>query len=132
MTNRLSSGLSLLISIVTVLVTGAVAQKETVLHSFGHGKDGRESGSAPGACLTIDGYGNLYGTTEMGGSHGYGTVFELQPKSGGGWTEKIILNFGYRNGAYPSGVIIDSAGRLYGTTSDGGANPSGLAFEVVP
>jgi uncharacterized repeat protein (TIGR03803 family) len=134
LTNRLSSGLSLLISIVTVLVTGAVAQKETVLHSFGHGKDGRESGSAPGACLTIDGYGNLYGTTEMGGSHGYGTVFELQPKSGGGWTEKILHNFNNdADGGYPlGGLVLDSAGNLYGTTGGGGASMAGVVFELQP
>src|SRR5580700_5049810 len=63
----------------------------SVLHSFGSGTDGAE----PYAGLTFDASGNLYGTTEYGGSgtcsiggaEGCGTVFELSPKAGGGWTE---------------------------------------------
>jgi uncharacterized repeat protein (TIGR03803 family) len=46
---------------------------ETVVHSFGDGSDG----SSPEAGLVMDGSGNFYGTTNAGGTHGYGTVFEI-------------------------------------------------------
>ena len=73
---------------------------EQVLHSFGNGTDA----SAPFAGLTFDTAGNLYGTTEVGGTsggcapYGCGTVFELTPAAGGTWTEKVLYNFGGRHG----------------------------------
>ena len=49
--------------------------KQTILHSFLGKKDGAFSYGS----LTIDGSGNLYGTTYGGGAHGWGTVFEIKP-----------------------------------------------------
>ncbi len=52
--------------------------KETVLHSF----KGKPDGSSPVEGLTLDGKGNLFGTTSAGGTganSGYGTVFEVTP-----------------------------------------------------
>jgi uncharacterized repeat protein (TIGR03803 family) len=51
------------------------AQLETVLHNFGNGADGQH----PTAGLIFDSAGNLYGTTEFGGIHGAGTIFEIKP-----------------------------------------------------
>jgi uncharacterized repeat protein (TIGR03803 family) len=48
---------------------------EKVLHTFGEGKDGVN----PVGGLIFDSTGNLYGTTENGGSTGNGTVFEITP-----------------------------------------------------
>jgi uncharacterized repeat protein (TIGR03803 family) len=65
---------------------------------------------------------------------GCGTLFELTPKTGGGWTEKILHNFSnsVNDGARPSAsVIFDSAGNLYGTTFGGGASNGGTAFEIT-
>jgi hypothetical protein len=60
-------------------------------------------------------------------------VFELSPTVGGGWTEKVLHNFG--NGGDGVGtvgnLIFDSAGNLYGTTSGGGTYGDGTAFELV-
>ena len=50
-------------------------------------------GRFPEAGLIIDSKGNLYGTTGGGGADGGGMVFELTPKAGGGWTEKVLHNF---------------------------------------
>ncbi|MGB8889401.1 MAG: choice-of-anchor tandem repeat GloVer-containing protein [Candidatus Korobacteraceae bacterium] len=119
---------------------GGGGWSETVLHSFGNGEDG----IYPVAGLIFDAAGNLYGTTEEGGIGrecpygGCGTVFELTPTEGGGWTEKNLHNFGVeeRDGTYPSaGLIFDAAGNLYGTTGIGGAYCSigcGTVFELTP
>jgi uncharacterized repeat protein (TIGR03803 family) len=113
---------------------------EKVLHSF-TGKDGY----APGAGLSFDAAGNLYGTTTGGGAGcggtGCGTVFELTPRSDGNWTERVLHSFGVgEDGSNPyAGVIFDAAGNLYGTTVNGGTSGSGCGgfgcgtvFELTP
>ena len=54
-----------------------------------------------------------------GGTYVDGTVFELSPTGGGGWTETVLHSFGNgTDGSYPYGsLIFDAAGNLYGTTS---------------
>ncbi|MGB8885888.1 MAG: choice-of-anchor tandem repeat GloVer-containing protein [Candidatus Korobacteraceae bacterium] len=103
---------------------------ETVLHSFNSPGDGYY----PYAGLTFDSHGNLYGTTSQGGIHGFGTVFELTPRQGGGWTETVLHSFGNnQDGWYPdAGLIVDGAGNLYGTTSQGGIHSLGAVFELMP
>jgi uncharacterized repeat protein (TIGR03803 family) len=111
--------------------SGKGAWTETILHSFANnGTDGYR----PYASLVMDGDGNLYGTTNEGGSYGWGAVFELAPQEGGGWTETILHSFNRNgtDGTYPyAGLILDGAGDLYGTTSSGGANGVGTVFELV-
>jgi uncharacterized repeat protein (TIGR03803 family) len=89
---------------------------ETVLHSFTGGKDGKN----PSGPVMLDSEGNLYGTTQGGGTNGYGVVFELK-HVGDGWQEKVLHNFrGGSDGQFPlAGVIRDKAGNLYGTTYNG-------------
>jgi uncharacterized repeat protein (TIGR03803 family) len=112
---------------------------ETVLHTF-TSKNG--DGGGPGASLTMDGAGNLYGTTENGGdylgdcrtSDGCGVVFELTPPSaqGGAWTETIVHSFHGIDGQIPaSGVTLDQAGNLYGTTFYGGSSKLGVVFRLT-
>jgi uncharacterized repeat protein (TIGR03803 family) len=70
-----------------------------------------------------------------GGARGFGTVFELTPKAVGGWTEKTLHSFNENgnDGSYPSaGLIFDAAGKLYGTTTGGGAYQYGTVFELSP
>jgi uncharacterized repeat protein (TIGR03803 family) len=102
---------------------------EKVLHRF-DGADGEE----PAGTLVFDASGNLYGTTYYGGAYGEGTVFELTPKAGGGWSEKLLHSFGKgTDGAQPlGGVILDAAGNLYSTTQFGGAYGYGTVFELTP
>jgi uncharacterized repeat protein (TIGR03803 family) len=99
---------------------------EKVLHSFDFGKDGYN----PRSRLTVDGNGNVYGTTRIGGPAAAGIAFELKPKSGGGWTETVLHIFGGDNDFYPSDLIFDGAGNLYGTTSNGGLG-YGAVFELM-
>src|ERR1019366_9536867 len=109
---------------------GGGSWTETVLHSFN--KNGTD-GANPYAGLIFDAVGNLYGTTEEGGTYGYGTVFELTPAAGGVWTEKVLHNFnnnGTDGGTPYAGLIFDAARNLYGTTAGGGTYYSGTVFRV--
>jgi uncharacterized repeat protein (TIGR03803 family) len=101
------------------------AGNETVLHTFG-GSDGAN----PASVLLFDSQGNLYGTTENGGSSGVcdggcGTVFELSPQNGG-WSENVLYSFcslsNCADGLTPGNgpLVRDMAGNLYGTTEFGG------------
>jgi len=91
------------------------AGTETVLYSFGATK---KDGAFPFAGLIVDEEGNFYGTTQLGGSLGLGTAFELQPSG----RETVLHQFaGAPDGAYPYGALVrDQAGNLYGTTLNGG------------
>jgi hypothetical protein len=62
---------------------------------------------------------------------GGGTVFELTPQAGGGWTEQVLYSFGKGpDGGNPyAGLIFDAAGNLYGTTAEGGTYSAGTVFE---
>jgi uncharacterized repeat protein (TIGR03803 family) len=102
---------------------------ETTLYSFGANvTDGWEPG--PNADLIMDSAGNLYGTTEYGGANGCGcgTVFKIDAAG----TETILHSFGGSpDGGEPyAGLIMDSAGNLYGTTMHGGANGGGTVFKL--
>jgi len=103
---------------------------ERVLHSF-NGNDGAN----PAAGLILVTGGNLYGTTQNGGTYSDGTVFELSPGTNGKWTERVLHSFSNngKDGTNPEGgVIVDSSGNLYGTTRSGGAHGSGTVFEITP
>ncbi len=118
--------------IVALLYISAAGQQERVLHSFNNnGKDAY----GPVAGMIFDATGNLYGTTTSGGVYFAGSVFELSPKAGGGWTEKILHSFNpnAKDGNDPlGGLVMDRAGNLYGATLFGGANNTGTVFELVP
>jgi hypothetical protein len=110
---------------------------ETVLHTFTGTPDGQYPASVN---LAFDQVGNIYGTTYRGGSYGYngGTTFELTP-SGGGYTESILHNFGSgTDGYWPyAGVVLDTAGNVYGTTVYGGTGAEcggncGTVYQLMP
>jgi uncharacterized repeat protein (TIGR03803 family) len=113
---------------------------ESVLYSFAGGTDGSFPGGSP---LFVGG--NLYGNTKYGGPANAGTIYELAPASGGGWSESVAYSFPATDGSYPFGdLVADSSGNLYGTTSGGGFNECfaygdptedvncGAVFELTP
>ncbi|SPE45673.1 conserved exported hypothetical protein [Candidatus Sulfotelmatobacter sp. SbA7] len=111
---------------------------ESVIYSF----DGDAQGSNPTG-VVFDSAGNLYGTNQYGPAPTYvGTVFELTPGQNGVWTENTLYTFpGGQDGAYPNGVVFDSAGNLFGTTVRGGnlqgpcggvGYGCGTVFELTP
>ena len=108
----------------------ATQWNEKVLLNF----NGMDGGFYPEAGLILDPEGNLYGTSSAGGTYGYGTVFELTPAQGGGWTQTVLYSFMFgRDGAYPQGgLIFDAVGNLYGTTPYGGTYGYGTVFELSP
>jgi uncharacterized repeat protein (TIGR03803 family) len=112
------------------LVNSSGTYSEKVLYSFtGSGGDG----SHPYAGLIMDASGNLYSTTETGGTSGYGTVFELV-NSSGSYSEKVLYSFtgSGGDGSDPlAGLIMDASGNLYSTTFDGGTSGCGTVFELV-
>ncbi|HEX8817653.1 MAG TPA: choice-of-anchor tandem repeat GloVer-containing protein [Terriglobales bacterium] len=112
------------------LVPAAGKWTEKVAHSFDFAN---LDGANPYGTLIADANGNLYGTTVNGGQNNSGTVFELSPKVGGGWTETILYDFQNNgtDGILPyGGLLLDSAGNLYGTTYQGGAHSDGTVFEL--
>lgn len=107
-----------------------------VIHQFKRGP-----ACAPWVGFTPDAAGALYGTTRNAskfcnpGSGDCGTVFQLTPTSGGGWTYKVIHLFsGGKGGVDPSvgGQVFDGQGNLYGATEDQGAHGYGLLFKLTP
>jgi uncharacterized repeat protein (TIGR03803 family) len=124
------------VGMVFELTPTASGWKEKVLHSFN--TDGVDGFWVTGG-LVFDAAGNLYGTTEFGGTGacsvlgGCGTVFELSPTASGEWTETILHDFQGPDGwEVHAGLAIDTAGNLYGTTANGGAYNQGTVFEVSP
>lgn len=117
-------------TIFSITTTGT----ETVLHSFGAPGDGV---FPYGGLINVKG--TLYGTTSNGGSvscgvrygdiHGCGTVFKITTSG----EESVLYSFGSSgDGKYPYAGLIDVNGKLYGTTTAGGAKDAGTVFAIAP
>jgi uncharacterized repeat protein (TIGR03803 family) len=122
--------LSVAVLTITLALAGTgSAGTYKVLHAF-NGTDGTE----PEWGVIPDSAGNLYGTTAAGGLYNKGTVYELSPTDGGGWTQAVIYAFtGAADGYQPEApLIMDANGNLFGTTLYGGANSGGVLFELSP
>jgi hypothetical protein len=119
---------------------------QTILHHFTG--EGAPDGVSPSGGVAFDKAGNLWGATVFGGAGNSstcgdadgglglcGTVFELTPNANGTvWTESTLYSFvDASTGWNPfSGVIVDAAGNLVGTTENGGIGLQGTVFEITP
>jgi len=95
---------------------------ETLLHRLG----GAE-GVSPMAGLIFDEVGQLFGTASVGGTHGGGTVFRLNPNRPGAWTLSVLHAFsGTPDGSYPTArITFDKSGNIYSTTQQSGRTGGG-------
>jgi uncharacterized repeat protein (TIGR03803 family) len=108
----------------TVFEVAAGSNALTALAAFGG-----NNGATPNGRLALDAAGNLYGTTESGGSNGYGTVFEV---ARGSASTTTLFGFSPTTGSTPTGgVALDASGNIYGTTRSGGSNGDGIVFEIA-
>ncbi len=118
---------------------------ETILHSFTG--EGTPDGENPAGGLAFDKAGNLWGATAFGGAGNSstcgdpdggvgmcGSVYELTPNADGTWTESTLYSFADASTGWNpfSGVILDQAGDLVGTTENGGSALQGTVFAVTP
>ncbi len=112
---------------------------ESVIHAFDPASG---DGGSPRAGLAWDNSGNLTGVTSLGGLphveacgvNGCGIVFQLSPPSAPGatWTENILHNFNWGQGAYPlTTPIFDANGNLYGSTYEGGLDGHGVIYRLL-
>ena len=103
---------------------------QTVIHAFTGGDDG----SGPGARVTVDQAGNVYGMAPTGGANGLGTIYKIHQAQDGTWVLKVIHTFtGGADGSTGSaGRMILRHGRLYGAATTGGTYGSGVVFELTP
>lgn len=103
---------------------------QTIIHAFTGGNDG----SGPGARLTVDRSGNVYGMAPTGGAYGLGTIYKIHQEPNRAWTFKVIHAFtgGADGGSGSAGRMILRNGRLYGAATTGGTYGSGIVFEITP
>ena len=104
---------------------------ETLVHTFSLDEGGWQPASEP----IFDQTGNIYGTASDS-EGGFGTVYKLT-SSGGSWTESVLYTYhGGSDGQYPSGLVFDGSGNLYGTTEGSLCEPPpyyacGTVFELT-
>src|SRR5262249_48578190 len=65
------------------------AWTQTVIHAFTGGDDG----SGPGARVTVDTAGNIYGMAPTGGANGLGTIYRIRQAPNGTWAFMVIHAF---------------------------------------
>jgi uncharacterized repeat protein (TIGR03803 family) len=98
----------------------------TALANF-TGPDGANPFDSGG--VVVDSGGNVFGAADLGGAANEGTIFEVQKGSG---KISTLVTFTGANGSSPvSGLIEDSAGRLFGTTQHGPAPNESTVFEML-
>ena len=76
--------------------------------------------------------GNFYGTTDQGGTQGYGTVFKITPDGKLFTLYNFCSQTSCTDGNYPYGGLVQAGnGKFYGATTEGGINGSGTVFEIT-
>lgn len=98
----------------------------TALYSFKGGSDG---GTSTSDLSYVNARGTFYGTTEFGGKHNDGTVFEITPDG----KETVLHSFagGPKDGANPLAALSYEGGMLYGTTEYGGLYHLGTVYSIT-
>ncbi len=101
----------------------------TVLHSF----SGASDGNSPRGKLLLASDGYLYGTANLGGAGGGGTIFKIRPDGSGFSVVFAFCSHSCPDGATPeSGLIEASDGNFYGTTGGSGQYGRGAVYRLAP
>jgi len=131
--NRVASKFANLIRTVLVLVIffglrPAQAQTYTDLHDFNPGAGGPAT-LYDLAIIPQGRDGDLYGTSEYGGSSNAGTVFKISPTG----APTIIASLDSTTGDHPlCGLTFGTDGNFYGVTDQGGSFGAGTVYQVTP
>jgi uncharacterized repeat protein (TIGR03803 family) len=113
----------LVLALLPVLESIGAAQVFTTLFVFNNG-----DGGTPNLTILAQGRdGQLYGATQLGGVHGYGTIFRLSTEG----TETVLHSFDKTDGESPvGGLTLASDGNFYGTANAGGTYDAGVLFSI--
>jgi uncharacterized repeat protein (TIGR03803 family) len=103
--------------------------KLTTLYEF-CAQSGCPDGQAPGATLVQTPNGNLYGTTYIGGTGDYGTIFQITPS--GQLTTVHFFDGPTDGGNTDAGMVLAANGNLYGTANTDGPTGYGTVYELTP
>jgi hypothetical protein len=116
-------------AITSLFTPAALAQSFQVLYAF----TGHQSSSQPIGGVTLDGRGDIYGTTAWGGPYAPGTLFELK-RNGSDFVYSDIHNFGLgSDGNFPwDAPTFGPNGTLYGSANGGGLLGHGTVFNAQP
>src|SRR5579862_3565722 len=111
----------------TAATIPAQAQTYKVLYNFGtNANDPLQPNGIDAIAQGRDG--NLYTTSNSGGTGNVGTMFKVTPSG----TLSVVYNFAYSPGNDPmSGVTLGTDGNFYGTTKLNGEGP-GTAYKITP
>jgi uncharacterized repeat protein (TIGR03803 family) len=110
---------------------------QTVLYNFCSQIYCDDGGGPYRSALIIDAAGNLYGISDDGGPRHDGAIFQLSPnQTAGGWVYRLLYTFCSEawclDGFLPrSGLTLDAAGNLYGTTFYGGTADGGVVYRLT-
>jgi uncharacterized repeat protein (TIGR03803 family) len=110
------------------------AGKVTLLHSFtGYVSTTQYDGAFPYGTLTQDANGNLYGTTNSGGSANTGTIFKITPSGNYTLLHSFVNAPPAYDGVLPTaGPTLGTDGNIYGTTEKGGTQNGGAIYKITP
>lgn len=94
------------------------------------GSTGLRPGANPAAGLMLHSSGKLLGTTEFGGTAGFGTAFSLTTVTTPVFAS--LRSFSDPTGSQPAGPLVEAADtNLYGTTATGGTSGIGTLFRMT-
>jgi uncharacterized repeat protein (TIGR03803 family) len=100
----------------------------TTLYNF-CAVSGCPDGSQPYSAMVLGPDNALYGTTMIGGTSNYGTVFRITLS--GALT--VLHSFDFTDGSSPQGgLVLGSDGNFYGTTRLGGSDGYGVIYNISP
>ncbi len=127
-------GATALLAAACALAASAPARADTIRYNFCTANGGcpptnstGTDGWQPESSLMLGANGKLYGTTEMGGVYGKGTVYWIKP-TGAGYSRRYSFGTISGDGAYPEASLLQYGSLVYGTTYQGGAYNYGTVF----